>query len=238
VNPSPDTADAFFCSFNNLPSGTTWQIYITKTSSYYYDEVRGNLTVRDLAICIGNDASKGGTFVLGANLQRDSDGRIYQLGYGVRPTEGPAFYYVTGTASSVHKVTSVYPVVGHKYLFKIYKNELSSNVDYSIRDLTTGTNIWWNEYAQTFPWNMNRIWWGYETIESISDHGHCAGCSKINLSAMGWSLVGSSQISYLPFDIPSSWILRGYPLGYPIPSNHVGEIVNVSGEDMFDAFTS
>ena len=52
------------------------------------------------------------------------------------------------------------------------------------------------ETSTAWPSNLDHAWWGYETLDDVSNHGHASGVGNINLTQMGYSIPGNSGFWY------------------------------------------
>lgn len=224
-----------------LATHTYTHIYVEKyasaipDASVYFDMVRGDATVRDLDICVGSTAGQGGSFVLPANIQDDTNGPIIQLGYGKWAGRSDLFfvYQLKGQeAKEWYPGHNFKPIVGDRIRFTITKGYLSGNVvtTYIINNLTRGTN----DSMTVAGWLVSpqHAWWGYETWDSYSRHGHVAGQPAINAAYLGYSGDANTTIYY------RSGMTSSDVKNTSGQSNHHGHLINwVYGSDGLDAET-
>ncbi len=164
----------------------------------YFDLVRGDLTIRNLDICVGGSAGNGGSFVLAANIE-SSAGFATQLGYGQEAGSGSLFFfYARGNPPDEIKWSTTYlPVVGDRYRFSITRVSGDGGLPdtvFKIQNLDAGGSS--SKVFSGWPSGLNHAWWGAETHDSFSAHGVPAGQANQNVAYMGYSPNNSSTISY------------------------------------------
>lgn len=198
---STGVADAAvgFCS---LASHDYYIVYVQKDINNvvgnFFDDVRGDAYARDLDVCIGGSPGNGGTFVLPANVQQKANvgPSIFQGGFGKRATDTSIkFYYANQQPDSI-VITSVAPIVGHRYRFDISRDS-SGHPDFHFTDVSTATLIWSNT-STTTSWvsTFDLTWYGYETWDSFSHHGPNLPGAGTNMAYMGYSTDFNTAISY------------------------------------------
>jgi hypothetical protein len=164
--------------------------------STYFDRVRGDAYVRNLALCIGNS---GGTWVLPANVDA-GDGRVLQIGYGRRNdfNNGNLTFVATDDHGTPYEITSVRPVLGHRYRFEVVRNS-GGYPTQRIYELRNGSWVQiWSTTTPSYVWNSDydHAWWGYEVFSSQSSMGSQLGSATPQMAYMGYSGNASSTISY------------------------------------------
>lgn len=205
---------------------------ISQVSGNYFDLVRGNVRIQDLDPCVGDGLTDGkGSFVLAANLQTTGTG-VVQLGYGQFGTSNPLkFYWVNGNGGQANTATwAENPAIGHTYTLSIEKTA-SNTIKYIVSDLTDGSQ---QSYTASNSWlSFSLAWWGYETLDTQSQHGVTTGENPNRLHYMGYSTDTVSSWSYRSSltsgDIAKNWV----------DANHYGAIgtLNVTG-DTFNGYTN
>jgi hypothetical protein len=243
---SPDAIDAGVC-FGASPE--TNQKYAERDSSYigdpYFDHVRGTAKAQQLEVCVGSssnppEVSAGCTFVLPANIQSGSGSTIYQVGYGRCAGEGSNYIVYAYGDSTAHRAPNginnngIILTDGHLYSFHIYKRS-SGRVSYDVFDNNTAQYVW--TWYPTASWgtSLSHAWWGYETTDDASDHGHSHGdLDYIRMYAMIYNGSNDDQNHYRQ-PTASEVICNGTGCA----SNHHTHIsTTIYASDTFDADTA
>ncbi len=195
------TSTAAAAGLCSLANHGYYQIYVTKTTSVSggFDLARGTASVANLDICVGSSSGQGGSFVLPANIQR-TDGLIVQLGYGKWAGRTDQFFVWTpnGDGAAVEWTAGGWkPITGHKYRFSIERVFVSGTpkLMYTIEDLNVpGSRV------DAFGINvvsLSQAWWGYETWDSYSAHGHLASDSQhVDMKSLYYRVSGGGTTQY------------------------------------------
>lgn len=228
------------------PNATN-QMYVDRTAAtwgaQYLDVVEGTATAQVLEVCIGGslgppETCNGRTDVLLANVQADS-GAIHQIGYGRCSGEGVSKWTYVLSDGVPHHVPNgtngngIAVIEGHVYRGVIYRRS-TGYVSFNLWDLTVGDLIW--TYYPTTVWttNTDHAWWGYETLDDASDHGHSHGDGDyINLRSMRYSTNASTNLYTV--QIASGQVKCG---GTGCASNHHAHVGTTAyNNDTLDADT-
>jgi hypothetical protein len=199
--------------------------------------VRGDATVAAPDVCVG---TSGGTYVLPVNVE-DTPG-ISQIGYGQQPNQASDFYWVPNLDGLAYPWPgAMRPTVGTRYRFEITRYYDNLNLEYAghyrITNLSSGS---WEQFNGSWPYGTGgTAWWGAETNETGSRHGHIPGATyNVNAAYLGYKYDTNGTIWYR-----SGMINSYYPAGsvvrdIGIPSNHQGHVITwVFGNDGVDVET-
>ena len=179
--PAPAAADAGVCPGNIAIQ----QLFVDKeigevSGADYFDGVRGDATIQSLDICFG---VIGGSWVLPANVQNDSNGKIFQLGYGQGAGDDFTFVYANGSPNAIAWRTWT-PIEGERYTFTITRS--AGYPAFRITRQSTGESIYKVTDAN-FGMGFDRTWWGYEANDKASSLGPLYGTGDVNMAYMGYS---------------------------------------------------